>query len=399
LRPTAHKAARRAAGTVAALAALLGARAAGAQAGVTSRPGPYERALRLVESGRGAEGRALTDSLVGAATPASPALGEALWWRAALAADAASTERDLRRLMDEVPASPRSGPAAVRLAQLALLRDRPDDATALLEPLVRGRAGDAVRGLAGYWLARARLERRDAAGACAAIAGAAAAPVVDADVTRQLAGLRQRVPGCGDPAVAAGPTAAPASAPPPAPASSAAPREIAVQPSPSAAAPPAAAPASPPSQAPLQTPAQQVPAPQTPAPQTPGVPGPAAPAEAGPRGTPAGGGPAGAPTAGVPSPAVRPAPAAAPARPVFAVQVAAYDALAGAAALAARLRAGGLDAFAEGQGAAGDAPPFRVKVGRHPARAAAVAELAELRRRGLSGFVTTARAAAPSGPR
>ncbi len=176
---------------------------AGAQ--TAGRMGPYERALRLVEAGRGAEGRALTDSLVLAAGPGSPALAEALWWRATLAGGADSAERDLRRLIAEVPASPRTGPATVRLAQLALLRDRPDDATRLLEPLVRTRAGDPVRPVAGYWLARARLERRDPAGACAALDGASGAPVFDVDLARQLAGLRRRVPGCGGAAVAAVP--------------------------------------------------------------------------------------------------------------------------------------------------------------------------------------------------
>jgi hypothetical protein len=115
-----------------------------------------------------------------------------------------ASERDLRRLMAEVPASPRAEPAAVRLAQLALLRDRPDEASALLEPLARGRSGDPLRPLAGYWLARARLERRDAPGACAALDGALAGPVLDADVARQLAALRQRVPGCVAVAVAGG---------------------------------------------------------------------------------------------------------------------------------------------------------------------------------------------------
>jgi hypothetical protein len=77
--------------------------------------------------------------------------------------------------------------------------------------------------------------------------------------------------------------------------------------------------------------------------------------------------------------------------------VAAYDAPAGAAALAGRLRAGGLEAVSEGQGPAGTQAPFRVKVGRYPTRAAAAAALPELRRRGLAGFVTTAPRAASGG--
>lgn len=376
-----RRAARAASFAVAAVCVAFAGTRAAAQAAATPSPagrlGPYERALRLTEAGRGADGRALTDSLVAAAAPGSAALAEALWWRAALAASAESAERDLRRLLAEVPASPRIGPATVRLAQLALLRDRPEEATALLEPLARARAGDPVRPLAGYWLARARLERRDAAGACAALDGAAGGAYVDPVLAQQLGGLRQRVPGCdGRATVAAappvpapsGPAAAPttpppASQPPGTPARSSAPSAVPALPGPAPASAPAVA-----------------------------VPRATSPAAASPPPVPA-------PTASAPAPAPAPRPTAT-AAPAFAVQVAAYDTRGGADALARRLRASGLDAQVEGQGPASNAAPFRVKVGRHGTRAAAAASLGALRRRGLSGFVTTIRpdAAAPAAP-
>ncbi len=371
-------------------APLAGTRLA-AQPAAASRLGPYERALRLVESGRGPEGRSLTDSLVAAAVPGSPALAEALWWRAALAASAATAERDLRRLLGEVPASPRSGPAAVRLAQLALLRDRPEEAVALLDPLTRGRAGDPVRPLAGYWLARARLERRDATGACAAIDAASGVPVLDVDLARQLAGLRRRVAGCGAAVAVAPPPVAPAPSVAAAPAgvgavAAGAPAESSVvttrsaagalatgAPVPAAAAaPPAAASSAAPSTVPSAAPASSTPAPSAPPAAAPPTPG---------------------------STTRAPARAPALAGPVFAVQVAAYDTRGGADALAARLRGSGLDAFTEGQGAAGDLAPFRVKVGRFATRASAAASLAAIRGRGLTGFVTTARQASSPAPR
>jgi cell division septation protein DedD len=87
---------------------------------------------------------------------------------------------------------------------------------------------------------------------------------------------------------------------------------------------------------------------------------------------------------------------AGPTGPAFAVQVAAYDTRGGAQSLAARLRASGLDAFIEGQGAAGEAAPFRVKVGRFSTRSAAAASLTSLRGRGVTGFVTTTRPASAS---
>jgi cell division protein FtsN len=361
--------------------------------------GPYERALRLVESGYGAEGRALTDSLVGAATPGSPALGETLWWRASLAADAAASERDLRRLMLEVPASPRAGQAAVRLAQLAVLRNRLDDAVALLEPLVRREGDEPARALAGYWLARARLDRRDVAGACSALAGAAGASAADAELARQLGALRQRVPGCAGPVVASAPppsSSAPASGVASPPVAVAAPmREGTPRDEPARVAPTSTA--VPLREVPPSTPAPSAPAPSAPAPSAP-APSSAAPSSAAPA-------PSGAST-GTRVPAeepVRPAPST-PIAPAtggarFTVQVAAYDTRAGAAELAARLRSGGFEAYVEGQGPADDRAPFRVKVGRHATRAAAVEALGTLRQRGLGGFVTTARpAASPAAP-
>jgi hypothetical protein len=83
------RSARRAAALAAAVLTATGAPPrAGAQPPAVGRVGPYELALRLAESGRGAEARGLTDSLVAAAAPGSAALAEALWWRAALSADA-----------------------------------------------------------------------------------------------------------------------------------------------------------------------------------------------------------------------------------------------------------------------------------------------------------------------
>ena len=362
-------------------ATLAGPRLVAAQPSAAGRIGPYERALRLVESGRGAEGRSLTDSLVGAAAPGSPVLAEALWWRAALASEAGSAEKDLRRLLDEVPASPRTGPATVRLAQLALLRDRPDEAAALLEPLSRARAGDPMRPLAGYWLARARVERRDVAGACAALDGVATGPVLDPDLARQVTALRRRVPGCagatgGAVALAPAPVlSAPGSPMPTTPAPSSPPPAPSATPGASVASTTA-------TRAGMLTPGSAAGTPLTtgtspalvtrPAPPT-SLPAPVP-------GAPAGGSATAAPPVG----------------PTFAVQVAAYDTRGGAESLATRLRATGVDAFAEGQGPAGDAAPFRVKVGRYATRAAATTSLASLRGRGLTGFVTTARPAAPA---
>ncbi len=168
----------------------------------TSGPavGPYERARRLVEQGQGALGRAVADSLVAASPPGSPALAEALWWRASLSADGARAEADLRRIIDEFTNSPRVGDATVRIAQLDISRDRPDMAEPTLARLVRERPDDPARAQAAYWLARARLELGDTRGGCTALADAATWARSSETFTRQqVAELRGRLPAC-DPA-------------------------------------------------------------------------------------------------------------------------------------------------------------------------------------------------------
>lgn len=375
-----------AAGALGLVAAAAGAVAASAQVTTaqvtTTPPGPYERARLLVESGRGAAGRQLLDSLVARSAPGSPALAEALWWRAAFAGDAVAAERDLLRVTGEVPASPRAGAATVRLAQLALLRDRPDEAAALLDPLVRapalGRPADPARPQAAYWLARARLERRDLPGACSALDTAAAVPAAEPGLARQVALLRRRVAGCAE---SSRTTVAVASLATP-PASSAQATTL----RPAATQPPA-------TPAPVPMPLGPVPGPpatptpdpttRTPTPSSPPLPS-----------APLSAPPSGSSPPGLTSPSLAPTPSRAsssrPTAPAFAVQIAAYDTRPGAESLVARLRTSGLDARAEGQGPAGDAAPFRIKVGRYPTRAAAAAALRDLRARGLTGFVTTA---------
>ncbi|HEY0776692.1 MAG TPA: hypothetical protein VGD56_01880, partial [Gemmatirosa sp.] len=165
----------------------------------TSGPavGPYERARRLVEQGQGALGRAVADSLVAASPPGSPALAEALWWRATLGTDGARAEQDLRRIIDEFANSPRVGDATVRIAQLDLARDRPDLAEPALARLVRERPDDPARAQAAYWLARARLELGDTRGGCVALADAATWARSSETYTRQqVADLRGRLPAC-----------------------------------------------------------------------------------------------------------------------------------------------------------------------------------------------------------
>lgn len=403
-------------------AGLAAPRAAHAQRAAASASasgpsvGPYERARRLVEQGQGALGRAVADSLVAASPAGSPALAEALWWRATLSADAPRAEQDLRRIADEFPTSPRAGDVAVRLAQLDIARDRPDVAAPALARLVRERPDDPARAQAGYWLARARLELGDTRGACAALGDAAVAVRSSETATRlQIGDLRRRLPAC-DPAsaVAAVPGGAKppaalevlaAEAPPPAAPPRVAPSAVAPSPvAPSASAPSSSAP-SPAAASPTpgftitDAPARGTPPRRAPAPfevkragaatAAAPAPAPSVTAVAAPKPAPAArvaAVPVPKAAAPTPAPAASPAPAAAsPTEGGYAVQLAAYAQRGPAESLAERLRARGLEARVTGAAA-----PFRVKVGRYPTRAAASAERTTLAGQGLAGFVTDA---------
>ncbi|GLC24992.1 SPOR domain-containing protein [Roseisolibacter agri] len=297
---------------------------------------PYARARALVESGRGAAGRALVDSLLSAAAAGSPAYAEALWWRASLARDGASAERDLRTLAVEFPASPRAVDASLRLAQLELARGRPAEARERLERLRRDQPEGAPRARASYWLARAQLDAGDARTACTTLNEAAGSALPGDPVARQVVALRRRLPGC-ELTVAVGSGGAGAD-------SGAAP----------AVAPSAAPPAGGPRRATDTT-------------ATPVAPNPSN----------------AAPTPATPVPASTPRPAAGGAR--WTVQLAAYDRRPDAEAMAARLVARGVEARVSG-----DARPFRVRVGRWATRAEAVAAQRELAGKGMRGFVTDA---------
>lgn len=295
---------------------------------------PYERARALVESGRGEAGRALVDSLVGAAEPGTPAHAEALWWRATLARDGAAAERDLRTLVVEFPASPRAVDAGLRLAQLELARGRPAEARERLERLRREQPEGAPRARASYWLARAQLDAGDSRTACTTLNEAAGSALPGDPVARQVVALRRRLPGCElTVAVGSGFGTGADGVPDASPAAGGPPRATDTTVTPPAPNPPAAAP----------TPATPTPAP------------PAPPARAAATGA------------------------------AWTVQLAAYDRRPDAESMVARLVARGLEARVSGE-----AKPFRVRVGRWAARAEAVAAQRALAAKGLRGFVTAA---------
>lgn len=127
------------------------------------------RARALVEAGDGRAGRLVLDSLVQQAGVASPALGELLYWRGLLAESGAEAERDWRRLLVEVPMSPRAEDALLRLAQLEQLRGRPAASRTYLERLARDFSEPASQARAHFWLAKSYFDENDRPRACGAL--------------------------------------------------------------------------------------------------------------------------------------------------------------------------------------------------------------------------------------
>ena len=382
--------------SLALLSLLLLPAAAAAQTPVTptADTGPrasadslYLRAQRMVMNGAGTDGRAIVDSLLRAARPGSAAHAEALYWRAALAETAAEAERDYLRLTIEYPLSARTADALYRLGQLELTRGNRTLALSRFERLAADFPDNPQRGRALLGMGRIYLDQRRLPQGCAAVAEAQrVARAQDVELRNQVTFLSRQCVGVNttNARVADGAAADPAAA---------------------AAADPAAAPTAPASAAPVEEP---VPAPaedsakestkeaageavKTPPKASTGAPA-KAPVKAPARSAPSAAAPAraAAPTAAPrPTPAPRPvAPAARPAprpssRPGFAVQVAAFDELAPARALAAKLRDQGFDARVEADG-----PWQKVRVGFHATRAEASALAKRLKAKGVEGFVT-----------
>ena len=130
---------------------------------------PFARARRLVNDGEAKAGRAVVDSMLGAAAPTSPAYAEALYWRGVLAEDGEAARNDLLRVAIEFPLSPRSADALLRLAQLEFTRGDRVAALRHLDQLAREHPEARARAASRYWTARLLIEDAKPAEACQAL--------------------------------------------------------------------------------------------------------------------------------------------------------------------------------------------------------------------------------------
>jgi hypothetical protein len=141
--------------------------AAGSVAHAQSRADSvFARARQLVTSGNGAAGRVLIDSVIAASPPDTPEYGDALYWRASLAATSADAERDYRRIVVEYPLSAHSGDALLQLAQLEVARGDRAPAATHLDRFLLENPQHPERARAGLLLVRLLFEQSDLPRGC-----------------------------------------------------------------------------------------------------------------------------------------------------------------------------------------------------------------------------------------
>ena len=307
----------------------------------------------MVSSGQGEAGRALVDSLLGAAQPGTAAYAEGLFWRAVMAKRSEDAERDYLRIVIEFPSSPRAEDSLIRLAELEMMRGDRMRAQRHLQRLIVEHPNGPSRARASYWLARVFFEGNDLPRACNELNVAKArSSAADVELRNQVDYQAQRCVGV-DLAVAPPVPAPAANAPavgtsaagglPPAPPGATA--GVGTSASNPAAVPP-----------PVNRPVVTMP--------------PAAPASTPPARTST------EPT--TPPPSLPATPAASTAR-AYSVQAAAFPTRAAAISFMETLRAKGYDVRVFGTES-----PFRIRIGRFATRAEATALAKELQTKMIS---------------
>ena len=179
------------------------------------------RARALVDGGDGATARVLLDSLVGAVPAGTADFAEALYWRAVLAEGIGDAERDWKRLVIDVPLSPRAPDALVRLGELDMLRGHPAEARVYFTRLLRDFPAGPYRTKGLLWLTRSYFDERNLTGGCTALDSLRRVEIPDGELKLQSDELQRRCVGVprtvapvAPPAVVATPAATPVAATP-----------------------------------------------------------------------------------------------------------------------------------------------------------------------------------------
>jgi hypothetical protein len=150
------------------------------------------RARAMVDGGDGATARTLLDSLVEAAPMGTIDRAEALYWRAVLAERIGDAERDWKRLVIDVPLSPRAPDALVRLGELDMLRGHPADARVYFTRVLRDYPSGVYRAKGLLWLTRSYFEERNIAGGCRALDSLRGVEIPEGELRLQSDELQRR---------------------------------------------------------------------------------------------------------------------------------------------------------------------------------------------------------------
>ena len=150
------------------------------------------RARAMVDGGDGATARTLLDSLVEAAPMGTIDRAEALYWRAVLAERIGDAERDWKRLVIDVPLSPRAPDALVRLGELDMLRGHPADARVYFTRVLRDYPRGVYRAKGLLWLTRSYFEERNIAGGCRALDSLRGVEIPEGELRLQSDELQRR---------------------------------------------------------------------------------------------------------------------------------------------------------------------------------------------------------------
>ena len=153
------------------------------------------RARALVDGGDGATARVLLDSLVGAVPAGTADFAEALYWRAVLAEGIGDAERDWKRLVIDVPLSPRAPDALVRLGELDMLRGHPAEARVYFTRLLRDFPAGPYRTKGLLWLTRSYFDERNLTGGCTALDSLRRVEIADGELKLQSDELQRRCVG------------------------------------------------------------------------------------------------------------------------------------------------------------------------------------------------------------
>ena len=153
------------------------------------------RARALVDGGDGAAARTLLDSLVGTVPVGTFDFADALYWRAVLAERIGDAERDWKRLVIDVPLSPRVPDALVRLGELEMLRGHPAEARVYFTHLLRDFPSGVYRAKGLLWLTRSYFEERNTAGGCRALDSLRGVEIADGELRLQSDELQRRCTG------------------------------------------------------------------------------------------------------------------------------------------------------------------------------------------------------------